>query len=565
MLFPIEDLIKGRALITIREEDTVKSALELMITHDYSQLPIVDAQRKLSGIITEKSIAETFHALGNAKKQMPLFSQSVGHCRRKPVTLPRGRDIFEALEALERTAAVVVVDDNHVPLGILTDYDAAIFFRDYSQELIRVQDVETTLRDYIRHVFEDEGFLRESINKQFPRESQNPNDTGLVLEDLTLRQEIEFICSKPHWYRFQDYFGPKDLFYTHMEAVRKIRNDLAHFKGNIGALEKNALLNAIDWLEGRPGIHLNTSLIGDFISEDATTYNTTAAPTSPISQLNSPILKDDVPTNGDTPLAHELLTGIPRAFRELTLWLKAQHSQRKKGSKLGLLITDLERLIGEKLPTAAMEHRSWWLNDPDLQPHAAAWLRAGWIVESVDMTWGQVTFLHSKGVLYQMFFRDLLREAQVGSEIYEEWGSLSISQYVRGLRAPNTNVLAIPTMVKGIGIKCTLTSHRTLRVEVYFHKRDREWNKKALERVKYAINNVGDGSFLHDFEIIFDHPQDSIPARIYTERLLTIYDSADQIKKGIEWAVHVMDDYLLTLVEHNDWDTDVNEWGKPSE
>jgi CBS domain-containing protein len=46
----VQQLINGgQKLATILREDTAQKALELMIEHNYSQLPIVDRERNIYG------------------------------------------------------------------------------------------------------------------------------------------------------------------------------------------------------------------------------------------------------------------------------------------------------------------------------------------------------------------------------------------------------------------------------------------------------------------------------------------------------------------------------------
>jgi hypothetical protein len=49
---------------------------------------------------------------------------------------------------------------------------------------------------------------------------------------------------------------------------------------------------------------------------------------------------------------------------------------------LEMSVEDIEKLIGESLPTNS-RYPSWWRND-DRKMHARAWLTAGWIVEGMN-------------------------------------------------------------------------------------------------------------------------------------------------------------------------------------
>lgn len=67
MPYPIQNLLQGRgAPTTARPDDTVSSALAVMVEYDYSQLPVVDEHFKPLGMITYQSIVaamDYFHPL----------------------------------------------------------------------------------------------------------------------------------------------------------------------------------------------------------------------------------------------------------------------------------------------------------------------------------------------------------------------------------------------------------------------------------------------------------------------------------------------------------------------
>ena len=57
MPFTVKQLIENhQEPITVKLQDTAKDALELLIEHDFSQLPVVDEHRKPLGIVTSDSI-----------------------------------------------------------------------------------------------------------------------------------------------------------------------------------------------------------------------------------------------------------------------------------------------------------------------------------------------------------------------------------------------------------------------------------------------------------------------------------------------------------------------------
>ena len=52
----------------------------------------------------------------------------------------------------------------------------------------------------------------------------------------------------------------------------------------------------------------------------------------------------------------------------------------------------IERVIGERLPPSAHEHRAWWSNNPNNSVMTKAWLAAGFRSEQVDMQGQKLVF-----------------------------------------------------------------------------------------------------------------------------------------------------------------------------
>jgi hypothetical protein len=57
-----------------------------------------------------------------------------------------------------------------------------------------------------------------------------------------------------------------------------------------------------------------------------------------------------------------------------------------------LSFTDIEHLIGAKLPPSARKHSAWWSNNPTGHVNAQAWLGAGYRAESVDLQGEKLVF-----------------------------------------------------------------------------------------------------------------------------------------------------------------------------
>jgi hypothetical protein len=58
--------------------------------------------------------------------------------------------------------------------------------------------------------------------------------------------------------------------------------------------------------------------------------------------------------------------------------------------------TEIEALIGDRLPPSARKHRAWWSNNPSNSVITYAWLEAGYQSADVDMAAHKLTFRRAR-------------------------------------------------------------------------------------------------------------------------------------------------------------------------
>jgi len=145
MPFPIKTLLENKAkLVTITTDGSVRTAFDLMIEFDYSQIPIVDEDDHPIGMVTHEGI---LRAILNFKSNINIL-----HIRDVIVDVPTfyfEDDIFDLLNALKSKNAVLILDPGYCIYGIVTSYDTTEFFRQQSENLLRVEDIESNIKELI--------------------------------------------------------------------------------------------------------------------------------------------------------------------------------------------------------------------------------------------------------------------------------------------------------------------------------------------------------------------------------------------------------------------------------
>lgn len=82
MPYSVGKLISGRGVpVTVCPDESVQSAVDKMIEHDYSQLPVIDKDGRPTGMVTSDSILRALECL--------KWRSEPSDCRLEPILLQR--------------------------------------------------------------------------------------------------------------------------------------------------------------------------------------------------------------------------------------------------------------------------------------------------------------------------------------------------------------------------------------------------------------------------------------------------------------------------------------------
>lgn len=558
MPFAVQDLIdRGRELVCVKPTDSVDHALEVMIEKDFSQLPVVDDIGQPLGLITSDSILRALEHFG-----LMIESLSVSSAMTKPVTRREEDDLFEVLDLLRDICAVLVVDGQGKLIGIVTSRDAAQYFRRRAEDMMFVEDIESALREHIEAAFTDptSGELNEAalvsaiqnitdrekaLRGRFERalrrylELQGVGDEGLdrssldevfsvlavkvspkSLEDLTLYEYTELLlhrscvdyCSRVF---DLDPSGIRNL----LDSVRAVRNDLAHFRGEISARQRKRLHFCADWLERYP-----VSIPVDWTTSDV------RRSTEPIrvQESKATYAVSAVPSDDVAPTDEELSPSDSR-YAPLALWL---HSQRSSRDRVQLSFEDIEEIIGGDLPASARRHRAWWANDSVAHTHSQLWLEVGWRTAQVNVTGESVTFtrIKEREKAYIAFF-SALQEDMRGSTTFP----------FRDLGPDGQSWLTGATLPEGgpqyLHFIFSFTRGRRFRVELYIDTLDQGKNKRIFDRLHVEKDQF---TAALGMELAWERLGERRASRVALYRSGSIVDGPEQLAQLRAWAVDAM-------------------------
>jgi CBS domain-containing protein len=544
----------------------------LMIEHDFSQLPVVDEDKKPLGIITSDSIIRALNNFG-----IPLPELQVSHALVKVDQYSPDEDLFDLLDDLKNTYAVLIVNAEGSLIGIVTSYDTTEYFRRRAEDMMYVEDIESMLKDFIRAGYnitddDDQQALTAVIaevadgdlHKKFQKALNhylNRIDTGKTgvdqniaqevftkhfaskettksLDDLTLHDYIQLLLHKSVWPQFYAVFQLKaEAVRNLLDGVRATRNDLAHFHGEISPNQRDQLHFCADWLERQRQAVLIAFQPNAEVSELQEV------------EVSSPISESTLePSTEEIAPVEEPLRPDDSRYAPLAIWLQRQSRRQEK---LTLTFNLIEEILGEELPASARQHRSWWANDSVGHVQSRQWLEVGWRVATISIVEGKVTFaqIKEREKAYIDFFSGLLQELRkVASFHVREAGPDGLSWMIIA-RVPRTGVQA------GF-LGFSFARHGRFRVELYIDSNEKERNKRLFDTLYLHKDEIQAELKGITGSLEWERMDDKRASRIglYHEGVIT--DPPEKLAQLLTWAIDatirfqkVIDHYVVKAVQ----------------
>lgn len=199
--------------VSVKPDDKVITASTLMITNDYSQLPVMTSDREVKGIITWKSIASNL-ALGTE-------CEYVRDCMEPHKELSYDAYIFSAIEDIISNEYVLIRGSDNIICGIVTTSDLSQQFRLLGEPYLLLGEIE----NYIRRMLHDKYTIKQLQAACLPTEKERKIQR---ISDLTLGEYIRLVENPDNWKKLAINID-REIFIEKLNKIRNIRNDVMHF------------------------------------------------------------------------------------------------------------------------------------------------------------------------------------------------------------------------------------------------------------------------------------------------------------------------------------------------
>lgn len=200
-------------LVGVTRDEGIQVAVTKMMMHDYSQLPVMQSEMKVNGMISWKSIGQKV-AVGND----PKF---VRDCIEPHNEVKADVSIFDAIRVIQEHDCVLVRSNENKITGILTAADISGSFEQLSRPFLLLSYVENHLRALIAPRFT-------SMELQ---SAKDPSDTDRIIKDvadMTFGEYVRLLENPENWSKLCINIE-RSLFVAQLNDVREIRNDVMHF------------------------------------------------------------------------------------------------------------------------------------------------------------------------------------------------------------------------------------------------------------------------------------------------------------------------------------------------
>jgi predicted transcriptional regulator/DNA-binding ferritin-like protein (Dps family) len=566
MPITVKDLMQSRkelALVSSQYDESVQTALEKMREKGLSQLPVVGSDGRLMGMITSNSILNALQTFGIGMDEL-----RVSHAAEKASTYKEDDELSDVFSDVRRNGAVVVqAKEGQKPIGIITTYDMSEFYSQRAENIILLNNIETTLKEHIRAAFHDQIELSEAIEEVHNRNSQtfekfkkaikhyknlenesgfneervmkevfekhlSSNKSSKSLDDLTLNDFIELLLHESKRSYCSKTFNNLNntVIKKLLIEVRDIRNALFHFRREILIDDHRTLRNCSDWLARHPAI--NQAPILESYSDGLQKQNEDQVV---VGQDSNP---PDVNSEAITQEVTSVDGGANQQENRYIL-LAEELQQQANQDSLTYAFKDIERIIEDKLPKAAREERSWWSND-----ESQSWVGVGWYVLNINMLEEFVTFVRKPYAKeYTEFFQDLLGELSEKAPFRVRFPYQDGRHYITV-----ATILDKGSPVANLSYSFN-ENHKSFRVELFIDKSDWRKNKQIFDTLKHHDKEIEDalGSQLM-WERIDNRPPSRISLRYGDEIVIT--EGTDELAKLKEWAVDTMIRFQKVMNEY---------------
>lgn len=199
--------------VSVKPDALLQHVITIMMTRDFSQIPVMTTEREVKGVISWKSIG--------SRLALKRPCATVRDCMEPPEIASTDESLFTAIDRVAIHDYVLVQAKDKTITGIVTASDFNDQFRRLAEPFLLVGEVENGIRRILHGKFT----AKELEEAKAPGDDER---TIGAVSDLTFGEEIRLIESDKGWKKLGLELDRVE-FITRLARVKDIRNDVMHF------------------------------------------------------------------------------------------------------------------------------------------------------------------------------------------------------------------------------------------------------------------------------------------------------------------------------------------------
>lgn len=199
--------------VSVKPDATLQQAVTIMLTNDFSQLPVMTGPRDLKGMISWKTIG--------SRLALKRPCANVRDAMEPAQVVSVDESLFDAITRIASHDYVLVQAADKTYTGIVTASDFNVQFQALAEPFLLVGEIENGLRR----------ILHQKFNLKELEEAKAPGEDGRTIEspsDLTLGEYVRLIEPEKRWKKLKIEIDRVE-FLQRLNRVREVRNDVMHF------------------------------------------------------------------------------------------------------------------------------------------------------------------------------------------------------------------------------------------------------------------------------------------------------------------------------------------------
>jgi len=197
----------------VKPDASLAQAVTVMLTNDFSQLPVMTGPRELKGMVSWKTIG--------SRLALKRPCVNVRDAMEPAQVVSVDESLFDAIAKIASHDYVLVQASDKTYAGIVTASDFNFQFQALAEPFLLIGEIENGLRRILHQKFS----LKEL------EEAKAPGDDGRTIEspsDLTLGEYVRLIEPEKRWKKLKIEIDRVE-FLLRLNRVREVRNDVMHF------------------------------------------------------------------------------------------------------------------------------------------------------------------------------------------------------------------------------------------------------------------------------------------------------------------------------------------------